>query len=321
MFALASETLRIAFELVTEGAGAEDAMRASWLPGRKDDLLAVDNDGSLVLLVRQYGAEGRTLPSNHRVFAVLPCREYEVRVDNHEFSERYRAVALRPGNEHLLSAFSILIAALISYLPDAPTSRDIDRFMTELIELFDVETEISLERVLGLWGELALMSRTEDPAKWFDAWHAQPNALYDFTFGGINVEVKTALGSRPIHHFSHSQLTQEPTRTYIASLLVHEDRGGKSVTDLVEEISASLALSARVELEDRVIRVFGREVELARDLRFALTGSGMPRFVRTEYVPQVLVSPSQPITEISYRVDLTASLADHGSPTEPTASL
>ncbi|MDN3483678.1 PD-(D/E)XK motif protein [Arthrobacter sp. APC 3897] len=319
MSALAAETLRIASALASEGTRASETMRASWMPGRKDDLLAVDNEGSFVLLVRQYGSEGGALQRNHRVFAVLPCREYTVRVEDEEFRERYRAIVLRSGNEHLLSAFSILTATLLSYLPMAPSSDDIDTFMAEIIELFDVQPEVSMERVVGLWGELSIISSSKDPQAWLRAWHVLPNSVFDFSFGELNVEVKTGMGAHPLHHFSHSQLTQDPRNSYIASVLVREDRGGKSIIDLVEDICAGLSVEAQSVLERRVMRAFGREVELARDLRFSLTESDSPRFLRAEYVPRVVVSPGLPISDISYRVDLSACLTAHGSASLPAS--
>ncbi len=113
----------------------------------------------------------------------------------------------------------------------------------------------SKEQVVGVWGELYLLSRLlgieKDPevqADTISAWESAVRArdILDFRFSRARIvlEAKTSLGSRVHHLQGFGQVTVPDgfTEGYLASLIVSEplDITGRSCADLVRTIKESL---------------------------------------------------------------------------------
>jgi hypothetical protein len=80
-----------------------------------------------------------------------------------------------------------------------------------------------------------------------DAWHADPQDRFDFTFGKTRLEVKTSANRQRCHDFSFEQCTPSvDTNAILASMFVETAGGGLSLEALVARLQARF--SSRPEL-------------------------------------------------------------------------
>lgn len=98
------------------------------------------------------------------------------------------------------------------------------------------------EVVQGLWAEMLLIAQSSDPELLIDAWHEDPDEIYDFSFGAQRLEVKSARGAHRRHRFSSSQL---PPRTglelTVVSVLTQRVAGGQTLWDLHKHIASRVS--------------------------------------------------------------------------------
>lgn len=135
---------------------------------------------------------------------------------------------------------------------------DVRRVLETLVELFATPTPTSRTSPLGLWGELWLMAQSAYREGMARAWHSDPRSRWDFAFGDVRIEVKTASGARA-HHFSLEQLTPpDGIHVIVASIVTAEKADGLSLVDLVATVADSC--------EDRDVR--------ARLIRTAVSSLG-----------------------------------------------
>lgn len=107
------------------------------------------------------------------------------------------------------------------------------------------------ETVLGLWGELFLLSVADDPSELITSWRVDMTDQLDFGDSASGIEVKTATASERIHGFALDQVDHEPGHVYIASILTGSAGGGASIEDLRQEISQRID----VQSAQRVVHV------------------------------------------------------------------
>lgn len=114
----------------------------------------------------------------------------------------------------------------------------------------------SPETVQGLWAELLLIAYSSDPELLIDAWHEDPDEIYDFAVANERLEVKSARGAHRRHHFSSSQL---PTRAgldlTVASVLVQRVAGGATLWDLLQRLGARVPLAAEAAAMRKTLAV------------------------------------------------------------------
>lgn len=91
--------------------------------------------------------------------------------------------------------------------------------------------------MIGLWGELYIISQAANTAHAVRCWCMHKMAKYDFVTRNFVLEIKTTLRSRRKHSFSLGQL--RPTSdfaVYIASLAVVELNSGRTASELMDDI-------------------------------------------------------------------------------------
>jgi hypothetical protein len=114
----------------------------------------------------------------------------------------------------------------------------------------------SPETVQGLWAELLLIAYSSNPELLIDAWHEDPDDLYDFALAHQRLEVKSARGAHRRHHFSSSQL---PPRTgldlTVASVLVQRVAGGATLWDLLQRLGTRVPPAAEAAAIQKTLAV------------------------------------------------------------------
>lgn len=187
-------------------------------------------------------------------------------------------------------------------LLDLAAARDI---FHRVVQLLREPTRAARTSELGLWGELFVLSRAEDPATLARAWHATPRERWDFVAGHLRVDVKTSSGSRR-HHFSYEQLDVPDTvQMVVASLLTTASPTGPSIAELLREVSNQVPSPLRESMIEVAIRSLGdnwAEGSLARfdpDLAAASL-----RFFDSTEVPSVDTPPVE-LSEVRFVADLS----------------
>lgn len=117
----------------------------------------------------------------------------------------------------------------------------IDRFAS----VIKVKQSVSLEKILGLWGELEVlerMLRNLGPHS-LDSWYGCEADTHDFRLGDLEIEVKTTLRARSVHVINGlGQLQRSKDRNLIlVSLQLVRTQDGLGLAERVQTIEALLA--------------------------------------------------------------------------------
>ncbi|ANB02589.1 PD-(D/E)XK motif protein [Ectothiorhodospira sp. BSL-9] len=116
------------------------------------------------------------------------------------------------------------------------TNKEIAVRILELADLFK-QIGDSTGDIVGLWGELYVLSRASNLQTAVQCWCLNKNAKYDYVTDGFALEAKTTVRSRRKHRFSLDQLRPNGEfRVYVASLAVVELNSGHTAADLMDEM-------------------------------------------------------------------------------------
>jgi len=197
----------------------------------------------------------------------------------------------------------------VATLPAIPTEGDIAGAVAKLVELFRALEAPPRTSLQGLWCELFLIVRARAIRQAAAAWHADPNALYDFIAGRQRVEVKSTTGPHRIHHFRLEQLLpQRGTSTVIASFVLDESGKGRSLADLWEEASRHHELTP--SLRERMSKILAlglgsdwrKAGRVAFDPTVALNGL---RFYDATLIPKVDPGLPVEVSDVHFKSELT----------------
>ena len=207
--------------------------------------IAKDADSAPTLLISVSSQAGNSRPNPIAIEHLIVQHDVDCRIsrpDGKLEEGRFTLIRCR-GEERILHIYFLRVAgALIMALGTKPSQQDVASAINKLVELFRVMSEPSRKSVQGLWAELLLIVRSQDPAVLVSAWHSHPNDLYDFSKDNQRIEVKSVIGRLRRHHFSLEQLSPlQNTKVLVASVLVERAGGGVSITDLIDQIRSKIA--------------------------------------------------------------------------------
>jgi hypothetical protein len=177
-----------------------------------------------------------------------------------------------------------------------------------LVELFREIGAPPKSSMLGLWGELFVISRSSDPPRMVSALHSSADEHFDFSEGDARIEVKATAKDRRTHTFSHEQLHLAAERTLIVSVMTTRASGGRTIADLRDQILPSM--NHDPELGAKLIRMvsrgLGRDWELGPQYRYDVAIAANRTMVfRASDLPAIHAALPPEISEVRYRVDLT----------------
>lgn len=296
------ESMQTLGERPLEG-GALDAQR---IPGRPDTYVAVSAQKELFILLgvsKETNIEERRL----KALRVLTGDEFTIvdALSDEVVKRRFAVIALRPGNEDLASLFAVVAATLLSTLPDLPSQEDVIEFVDNLTDLVAPRRTAAYSTVVGLWGELWIISRSDDPEKLANAWHGMPGERFDFSLEGSRLEVKTTSTSVRTHEFGLDQLALGDSKpTWIASLTIVSDPSGESIIDLLDGLLGLLpgALAARV---NRIaLQTIAGDIESLQDFTFAPSGAEPLLTYAAHDLPRPFVEQGSGVSGVRFRADL-----------------
>lgn len=218
------------------------------VPGTPRITIDVEADGALALCVFVKRGDRESLPS----FIRLSCDRR-----GKDESDHVRLACGEP--DHLAGFYSVIcrIADRVQ-LEKLPVDEAIKLSVGELENLLETVTLLSVDKQVGLWGELWLFADIAQRTSWDDAissWaHCRgANEEHDFVLSDVDIEVKTTRGERRVHSVGATQLRPSPGRSLLLFSLQLTMGGPTDGLSLVE-----LVTGIRDALPDRLRNAFDK---------------------------------------------------------------
>lgn len=276
------------------------------LHGKSGVWLAVDERSFPSLLFSCLPSDTRN-DIELRFVGVQFARECEIGVDGGgHTSGTFSIVRLEENDPDLVRIFLRLLEE--AFCGDAlppRTNREISEQILELANLFS-QLEHSAKDLVGLWGELLIISRTATPGVAAQRWCLDRNAKYDFVCDGFALEVKTTLKSSRVHRFALAQLRpNEELAIYVASIQAIQAHGGTTVSELMDRI---LEMITDAELRRSFLALCllkGGEDIYKSGLRLQLlSAEGGVAYFAASNIPVPFVDAISPISNVKFDVCL-----------------
>lgn len=218
----------------------------------------------------------------------------------------YTVVRLNENDPDVLRMLLRLLEEAFREREKPYSNKDIAARILELADLFK-QIEDSPRDIVGLWGELYVLSRSTELDIAAQCWCRHKKARYDYVTDSFALEAKTTLLPKRKHRFSLDQLRPNGDfRVYIASLAVVELNSGRTAADLMDELYGKIA-------DDDLRALFLAQclVKGGRDIyRNSLKLGVFPD--RTSLIifdasdiPVPEIAPASPIENVRFDVDLT----------------
>ncbi len=192
------------------------------------------------------------------------------RTDGETITKKFTLILLKSHEEDIQRYFLELVYLLLRKLPSMPTISSLKGELYKVISLFSSLPELSMEVVKGLWAELFVIARSQDPLYLINSWHISPKDKYDFNDGIDKVEVKATGNTDRVHMFSIEQLSpNEGSQLIVASIVVVPSGRGSNIFDLIESISMRVTcVEALLKLKEQVYLTIGPKINETKEIRF-----------------------------------------------------
>ncbi|WP_170409948.1 PD-(D/E)XK motif protein [Ruegeria atlantica] len=212
--------------------------KVSWQQGL---WLALNEDGFPHVLLESCGSDGQPDLELKSVAARFDCPcDFRLQ-DGSELVGKYTLVSLRDDDPDLVRVFLRLLEEALLTNGDHGSAAHIRQHIVAIADIFARQSD-DVRDVLGLWGELHVIRSSKDKLAAVKAWSSSPRARYDFVSKDFALEVKTTLRAARQHRFSLEQLRpQEDLTIFIASIVLVEQQGGETASELMDSIYEAIA--------------------------------------------------------------------------------
>jgi hypothetical protein len=263
-------TLWEKFQSLERDTGSGSVMPALPMPGAGTHYLAKGCAGEPVLLLRVQRRRVPRIPlglCHVQVEFEVKCAVIDGDAADCSVAATFCRVVCDPVAPWLHMLFIHALAGVVERLPPNLTPGDVDGFFAGVMELFRSFSTPAKTSVLGLWGELLIISTSPYPNTLVTGWHVAPEQNYDFAFPDAYLEVKTTARNNRQHEFALTQLRGNLLTTFVASIVVEQNDGGENVFDLASAVEGHLLPHNRAKLWRLVAQSVGSEAEGAGDMR------------------------------------------------------
>ena len=223
--------------------------------------LGKSSDGFPVFFISISGSSSQTKDITRELLSVEYNRLCSLESDDKIIEKVYAIITLRSPDWPLQSSFIDIVSLMLITIQPEPSCKALSIEVEKLITIFSALSKPPVKQMQGLWGELLVIAHSKYPETLINAWHTSPNAKFDFTLGRDKIEVKTSSSENRIHHFSIDQLNPSPnSRLLIASITVRESgngNGGRSIKNLIDDISGKVGMQERFRLHQIVAETAG----------------------------------------------------------------
>ncbi|MDS1135982.1 PD-(D/E)XK motif protein [Nitratireductor indicus] len=221
-------------------------------------------------------------------------------------SGTYTIVRLNEDDPEIARVFLRLLQEKFCQADRPLRNREIGDRMLEIADLFS-RIENARGDVVGLWGELYIISKAASMQGAARSWCFHKSARHDFVTPSFALEVKTTLKGNRQHRFSLEQLRPGSVLdVYVASLQVVETHAGKTVSQLLEMMYEEIEdPELRIAFFNQCLIKGGRDIYRS-DLRLQpLVGDDALALFDARDIPVPHIGPADPISNIRFDVDLS----------------
>ena len=219
----------------------------------------------------------------------------------------FTAIRLKETDPDITRLFLRMMEELFEGTSPLRTNAQIAENIQEIASLFSRMSD-DVRGIVGLWGELNLISAAVDVGVAVSAWSTAKHAKYDFVTDEFVMDVKTCLSHLPKHRFSLEQLRPAGEhRAYIKSVCVVEQPAGRTVGELMDEIADRLDepdLTAR--FLKTCIAKSGKDIYQSELRLKPYPEANSFKLYDATSIPVPLVRPGDPISDLRFDVDLTS---------------
>lgn len=297
--------------------GSTDA-QGSGLPCGKNNrhLLVKGSEGEPILFLNSTARVNPRAPIRLKNVIGEFDRQYAFRVDSGiESSGCFTTLRCLPGVAHLHSFFVEMAVATANTQPELLSEEEVDSFVEGLVSVFRQGKLPGQSTVVGLWGELAVLTMADDIDAWIGAWHDTTTEAFDFCFKDKRIEVKSTEKPLREHEFSASQVLEARIGDFIASVQLKRSAAGYTAVELANQIASKLSESSRAKFWSLLYATLGEDAIFMDATRFDLDGAQKSLvFIPVARIPTVVVpeKDSSLISCVRYRANVEAVAKEHG---------
>ena len=265
---------------------------------RAPSLLLRANDRSHKAPIRLAGVEVR--------FSV-PC-SIAVGADQ-TASETLTAITCT-ATDRILQGYFVRVCETLLYIVGAyPSLAQIADAVQRLVDLFQKLSGPPRRTIVGLFGELFVISSAKSPAVAVHAWRSTTDDRFDFSIADVRLEVKASSTRQRAHDFSFEQC-HPPTDSVgvLVSLFAETTGGGLSLFDLIERIEQSLGgdVGLQLKLQETIAEALGRTASAAFSMRFdENVARSSLQIYELGSIPAIRGSLPSELTQVRFRSDLS----------------
>lgn len=218
----------------------------------------------------------------------------------------YSLIQLKESNPAIVRLFLRILEESFCNTRPPNDNGEIAARIQQIAALFS-RIDIDSRDLIGLWGELYVISCAPDTDAAVRCWSSRKTAKYDFVTDNFVLDVKTTVGAKPQHRFSLEQL--RPPRicdAYIASLCVTEVPNGQIVGDLIDHIVAKLKdQDLRSAFLMQCLNKGGPDLYRSKLALQRNPSKSLVSIFRARDIPVPQVSSMDPIDNVRFDVELS----------------
>lgn len=136
--------------------------------------------------------------------------------------------------------FGIAYTYLFKSITEPKSDFEIGSLINSLEQLFKITPEKDRFKLhMGVYGELLFLDYMfkNDCNEIISKYHSNFFSKHDIEIDRLNrIEIKTTVGGKRIHHFSHDQIFRHDVNVFVASSLLEESEEGVSLNEMFEKI-------------------------------------------------------------------------------------
>jgi hypothetical protein len=204
--------------------------------------LAVRSDGSLSLFFELPRDSGDSTRQISKCIDVVASQDFKLWHHGEKSPSPLPGVAVmlrEPTLNWYFAAIASHVASVLGADEHAfETYEALDGHLTKWLELFAVE-RLSIERAVGLWGELAIVLQFSNLDRGVAAWAGPLGEPFDFVANGLTLELKTTIVGSTVW-FSLKQLVGKENGYALHLRTLRDKSNGKSLDDLVSLVRGAV---------------------------------------------------------------------------------
>lgn len=268
--------------------------------------LAIDAQAFLALLLPARADDLRPDITLRAVDALF-SRTCVIDTDTHDPHEGcYSLIRLKESDPAIVRLFLRIIEERFCTTTPPKTNAEIASRIQQVAALFS-RIEDNSRDLIGLWGELTVISHAKDTEAAVQCWSTRKTAKYDFVADHFVLDVKTTTRSKPQHRFSLEQIRPAGAfDAYIASLCVIEVQSGQTIGDLMESLADRINdHNLRSEFLVQCLTKGGTDLYRSELTLQTYPDNASLKLFRAADIPAPHVHSGDPIENVRFDVDLS----------------